>query len=324
MRVSTGQVFYAGVRQMQNNQSAVSRTFEQISTGQRIQSPSDDPAAMARVMALQNDNQMIERYQGNISLLTNSLTEQETHLRNLGDAIGRLETITLRAGNGTLTETEHNSLSLETKEIFQQILDLSNTRNSRGEYLFAGSKTDEPPFGLVSADPQQTPDIMNGTLEYSGNSLERQIEISAGSFVTQRDNGGDIFMGVDATGDPTESGGILHTAQALTQILRGSYTPEAGEPTEFTEQLGMITDRLKSAASQVDTVRSETGARLNLLEATNELHEDTKLHNTSTLSELQDVDFYEALSDLQLQNTVLEAAQRSFAQVSRTSLFDYF
>lgn len=79
---------------------------------------------------------------------------------------------------------------------------------------------------------------------------------------------------------------------------------------------------LASAQTSVSEVRSQIGARLNIIENTRSMSEDVKLVSQEVLSELSDVDFAEAVSRLSLQTFLLEAAQQSYTTISRLSLFN--
>ena len=76
------------------------------------------------------------------------------------------------------------------------------------------------------------------------------------------------------------------------------------------------------AQTSVSEVRSEIGGRLNTVENIDNLHQDVDLVSQEVLSNLQDVDFAEAVSRLSLQSFLLEAAQQSFTQINRLSLFN--
>ena len=80
---------------------------------------------------------------------------------------------------------------------------------------------------------------------------------------------------------------------------------------------------LDTAYSQVDSVRGKIGARLNTIESTSSFIADVSLVNKSVQSDLQDLDYAEALSRYSLQNTVLQATQQSFVKVAQLSLFNY-
>lgn len=79
---------------------------------------------------------------------------------------------------------------------------------------------------------------------------------------------------------------------------------------------------LDFAQTSVSEVRSELGGRLNTVENIDNLHQDVDLVSKEVLSNLQDVDFAEAVSRLSLQSFLLEAAQQSFTQINRLSLFN--
>ena len=81
-------------------------------------------------------------------------------------------------------------------------------------------------------------------------------------------------------------------------------------------------NNLAFAQSSISQVRSEVGARLNVIENTSSLAADIDLVSKSVLSELSDVDFAEAVSRLSLQTFLLETAQQSYAKIQNLSLFN--
>jgi flagellar hook-associated protein 3 FlgL len=80
---------------------------------------------------------------------------------------------------------------------------------------------------------------------------------------------------------------------------------------------------LTAALDNVSKVRASLGTRLQELETLDYAGDDRKLQYAQVLSELQDLDYTEALTRLSQQEFVLEAAQQSFAKTSGLSLFDY-
>ncbi|MEK9767259.1 MAG: flagellar hook-associated protein FlgL, partial [Thalassolituus sp.] len=81
-------------------------------------------------------------------------------------------------------------------------------------------------------------------------------------------------------------------------------------------------NNLANAQTSVSEVRSQLGARLNVVDNARSLSEDVRLVSQEVLSELADVDFAEAVSRLSLQSCLLEAAQQSYTTISRLSLFN--
>jgi flagellar hook-associated protein 3 FlgL len=81
-------------------------------------------------------------------------------------------------------------------------------------------------------------------------------------------------------------------------------------------------ENLDNAQTSILEARSKIGGRLNTLESTQSMHEDVELLSQEVLSQLQDVDFAEAVSRLSLETFILEASQQSFAKIANLSLFN--
>ncbi|WP_252273071.1 flagellar hook-associated protein FlgL [Pseudomonas subflava] len=131
--------------------------------------------------------------------------------------------------------------------------------------------------------------------------------------------GGDSF---DLTaGAATEKQSILNTVVALREALEnGSDSPTGG--LEIRDAVAAALTNLENGQSSVLKARGEIGARLNVVDSTITSNEDLSLINASIRSDLEDLDYAEALSRLSLQSVVLEAAQQSFVRISSLSLFN--
>ena len=80
---------------------------------------------------------------------------------------------------------------------------------------------------------------------------------------------------------------------------------------------------LDNGLENILSTRASVGSRLQEIESLENMGEDLDIQYEQRLSELQDVDFAKAISDLNRQQIYLEAAQKSFATVSGLSLFDF-
>ncbi|MGR6874897.1 flagellar hook-associated protein FlgL [Pseudomonas sp. HK3] len=114
---------------------------------------------------------------------------------------------------------------------------------------------------------------------------------------------------------------VTDTVSGLVEGLRSlGDTPE--QSAALDNLLETTLKNLDFAQTSVSEVRSELGGRLNTIENIDNLHQDVDLVSQEVLSNLQDVDFAEAVSRLSLQSFLLEAAQQSFTQINRLSLFN--
>jgi flagellar hook-associated protein 3 FlgL len=123
---------------------------------------------------------------------------------------------------------------------------------------------------------------------------------------------------------PSKNQSIFDTLTKLVSTL--SINIPAGNATNvasYRQGLSDATNSLDQSLNSVLGVRATMGARLNELDALNVTGDELGLQYKATLSKIQDTDYVKAISDLTQQNMVLTAAQKSFAQVSKMSLFDY-
>jgi flagellar hook-associated protein 3 FlgL len=155
--------------------------------------------------------------------------------------------------------------------------------------------------------------------------------IGSGAFApgdTVAFNGVQVTLdGVPATGDtfavaPASTEDMFSTLDQLRNTLRATTTTPSQKAALVTS-LGTLLTQMDNALNHVGDVRSEVGARLNAIEQTTSNREDLKVTLESTLSELRDLDYAQAVSKLTLQQTGLQAAQASYARLSQLSLFDY-
>ena len=129
--------------------------------------------------------------------------------------------------------------------------------------------------------------------------------------------GGDQF-----TLTPSSSQSVFKTISDLITTLE---TPVVGssDRTRLANGLSRGLADLDQALEHVLTVRAEMGAGMRELDTLASGNESQQLLHDQALSRLQDLDYNAALSDFARQQLALEAAQKSFVQVSRLSLFDY-
>ncbi|MBA1182732.1 flagellar hook-associated protein FlgL [Pseudomonas oryzihabitans] len=431
MRISTAQAFNNGISGLQNNYGNVTRTQEEISTGKKILTPADDPVASVKLLQISQEEALNSQYNTGMTAAKNSLNSEEAMLTSVETVLTRIREIAVQAGNGALDPTDRASLAKEIGQREDELMNLMNSKDASGKYLFSGSMGDTQPY-VRNAD---------GTYSYNGDEGQRSVQIASSTFVPISDSGKDAFennfnanrvttaptAGNTGTGrislglvedkkvyddsfpastPPAASDGIgIHflddkkyviydLANAPTAAQWAAYdpanppagqlkadsidgnpstndfirfggvkvqidgVPAAGDEFKVTRDtanekrslLNVVSDlrkalesgdgstegvykmrdsaavalsNLDTAYTQVDGIRGKVGARLNVIDSTSDFIADVSLVNKSVQSDLQDLDYAEALSRYALQNTVLQATQQSFVKVSQLSLFNY-
>ena len=90
IRISSQQIFTGGINRLQDLNVNLNQTQEQVSTGKRVNRPSDDPVAAARILKLDQEVGRIETYQRKVGLAENRLQLEESSLDSMVDIIQRV------------------------------------------------------------------------------------------------------------------------------------------------------------------------------------------------------------------------------------------
>ena len=153
------------------------RLQNQAATGQRVQLPEDDPAAIRRILDLQNESRALQQYRGNIGTLqeqSNASYDMVKKLKQISDRAGELAIL----ADGTKSPLELKTYATEVSNLIQQAAQYTNARH-RGDYLFGGTKSDQPPFvATLDASGRVT------GVTYQGNTSVPQAEIAQGVTVS--------------------------------------------------------------------------------------------------------------------------------------------
>ncbi|MCO4004044.1 flagellar hook-associated protein FlgL [Pseudomonas aeruginosa] len=431
MRISTIQAFNNSVNGISRNYADLNRTFEQISTGKRILTPADDPVGSVRLLRLDQEQGLNEQYKTGMTEAKNSLSQEETILRSVGNVLQRIREIAGQAGDGALDSNDKKSLASELRQREDELLNLLNSRDASGKYLFSGSQGSVQPF-VRNED---------GTYSYMGDESQREVQIASSTRIPVSDSGKVLFEDIvnaarldtkaaaGNTGDGRISVGLVEDELAFDsqfpasnppaatdgfnihfvsdkeyvvydpkslppgydwttydpnsppawQLSKGAIdddpktidkvlyagvsvtidgTPKAGDEfnvnykpgSEKRSLLNVVSDlrkalesstdnqagndairdatavalpNLSAVAAAVDGGQGKIGARLNTVESTETFIDDVKLVNASVMSQIQDLDYAEALSRLSLQSTIMDAAQQSYVKIQGLSLFNY-
>jgi len=231
MRISTLQAFNNGVTGLQRNYSNVTRTQEQISTGNRILTPADDPVASVRLLQLEQQQNVLSQYNANLTAADSSLVQEESTLNSVNTVLLRVRELALRAGNGSLSAEDRQSIAAELSEREDELLSLMNTRNARGEYLFSGFQGKTQPF-VRAAD---------GSYSYQGDEGQRKLQIASSLSIAISDSGKAVFESVTNAGRYTSNlagaatGSTLSVSAPLVQdeVAVASGFPAAGIGVHF-------------------------------------------------------------------------------------------
>jgi flagellar hook-associated protein 3 FlgL len=187
MRVSTSQIYSIATLGISQAQNAVTKTQEQMATGKRVLSPADDPVAATTILQLNQELARTEQYKKNIDVADNSLNLEETNLQTVVDLVHRIREIAVSAGNTAVyTAADYDALAAEVDTRINELLNLQNTRNASGQYIFAGYQSGTKPFEGDGG----------GNYAYKGDEGQLRLQASSSVSVAVSDSGKKLFVDI--------------------------------------------------------------------------------------------------------------------------------
>ena len=300
MRVSTNMIYDQGVIALQMQSAALLHTGQQIATGRKILTPSDDPVASARALDVSQSKSVNQQFITNQGYADDALKLVDGQLDGAGEIIQYARERVLAAGNPALSPSDRQSIASDLRSQFDAMLAIANTRDANGDYLFAGYRSNTPPFEKT---------VTAGTLgsDYKGDQGSRTMQVSSSRFMPISFGGESVFG--------SEGDGVFKVLGEFISALEGGGDVSGAVSTA----LGGLDDSLDRTL----TVRAQIGSQQVEVEQLGFIGSDLDLQYQTTLSNLQDLDYNEAISRLTQQRTFLEAAQQSFLKTTGLSLFNY-
>jgi len=296
MRVTTNSNDSQMLAQIQKLTSLQTRLQTQVSTGQRIFQPEDDPAAMGRVLALETEKSQITQFASNTSYaldLSQASFSGLNQIKKISDRAGELGTL----GAGDLNPASMQTNATEINQLIEQGVQLANSQ-LRNNYLFAGTAVDTPPF-VATRDASGNITSVN----YAGNMTQASVQISSTASITPGSSG--------ATNQ--------ELADFLNHLVQLRDALNTGVPTNVSAlQPSLVSDEnnLVSGLSQYGAVQLRI--EINQSQQTDRLDNIDKLISSET-----DVDLPETITRLNQASVAYQAALQSTTKIMGMSLLDY-
>lgn len=191
MRVTTNLIFDQNLRAINYSQGSLSDIQTQLASGKKLLRPSDDPVGASQVIRLSEELDKIDQYKRNNDLVTNALELQETSLRSLNDVLNRARVLTVQAGNGILSSADKQALGAEVEQLRNQVIDLMNTQNAGGDYIFSGYQSATQAFEF---NPTASVDL----IKFVGDGGTNSVQLSDSVIMQSTSSGKSVFEDVRA------------------------------------------------------------------------------------------------------------------------------
>jgi flagellar hook-associated protein 3 FlgL len=298
MRITEGIISGRNLADLQRANAAVAKASMQVSTGNRLQRPSDDPQAVQKALNLRGDLAATAQYMDTAGASQGWAQATDDALSDINDVLQRAREAVVQGGNGTMSQKDRNDIATQIDQLIGQAK-ASGNATFDGQYIFAGQKTDTAPYDPDGADTYNGD--AGSIVRTIGPGVSVQLNGSMGSVLG---NGSD--------------GKALQVLRDIAAHLRGGTAADTNALR--TSDLSAI----DASMADVSTARAEAGALSNrLTTATNRLT-DLQTSTEKVRSGVEYVDLAEAISTLSSQQAVYQAAlQATGSSLSQRTLMDF-
>jgi flagellar hook-associated protein 3 FlgL len=262
----------------------------QVSSGKKLNRPSDNPAAAADVVNINAQRATNAQYAGNAATALSRLQVADSTLDGVQQVIDRIRSLALVASSNP---TSSAASTEEIAGLRDQLLSDANTAYD-GQYIFAGSNTDAPAYIKATG----------GAVSYAGNSGVMKLQVGTSTTLQTQIPGDQLFSG------------SIDVFKSVSDLVTAMSSGSTAAIQTQVSNLGQI-------SNTISAVRSKVGGLMNAATAAQGALQQADLTQTTHLSQLQEADIAQALTEFSQSQTALQAATAVGARISSVSLLDY-
>ncbi|MGI8465546.1 flagellar hook-associated protein FlgL [Pectobacterium punjabense] len=314
MRLSTSMIYQQNMQGIVNGQTTWQKTGEQLSTGKRVVNPSDDPIAAANVIMLGQAQSENSQYTLARTFAKQSMSLEDSILDKSINTISSALTEVI-SGGGVKSDDDRKSIATGLRGMKAELLNLANSTDGNGNYIFAGYETDKTPFAEDATG-----------VKYVGGSQAISQQVDAARNMVVGHIGSAVFNGTTGDAQKEPNGNIQSDLfETLDIAIKALETPlanaDGATKTSVAEALETANRGLRNSFNNISSVRAELGIQLNEIDNLDAIGKDRDVTNKSTLSQLQDTNWVEAISSYMMQRDSLQASYTAFQNMQGMSLF---
>jgi flagellar hook-associated protein 3 FlgL len=204
---------------MQQSQQALSTALQQVSTGLRVNQPSDDPAATANMVASLAASASVDQYTKNVSSVLPQMQTADSAISSIVTSLSTAVTLGTSGANGTNSAADNAALAGQLQSVLSSVISQANTAY-QGSYVFGGTASSTPPFvaaseTYTSAEGSTAPPL-TATLPLTAGSVTTISDASTGKTFTFTVTAGETISNLSAAVAGAAAAGTLSAGTTAT------------------------------------------------------------------------------------------------------------
>jgi flagellar hook-associated protein 3 len=294
LRVTPGMMQSQLMRNINHNLTRMQGQQNELSTGLKLNKPSDDPIGITYSLRYRSELAMNEQYDKNIAQAKSLLEHTDTVLGQVNDVVQRVQELVTQGLNDTNPQSGLDAIATEIKQIYSQMITFGNDQLN-GKYIFNGQMTDKQPYDPTAAETS------------NADTQQINMKFAAGVTVPINITGNEVF-GASSDGDN------------LFQVLKSIQTALTSNNKA---DLAAASAKLNTRYDKIINVRSEVGARTNRVELIDTRLQDLNYNLTTMQSNVEDADMAETIMKYNQEESIYQASLSTGAKIIQQTLVDY-
>jgi flagellar hook-associated protein 3 FlgL len=286
------------LQDLQNAANQLSQTQETLASGKRINQPSDDPFGTSESLSLSSSLAANSQYQRNVTEGEGWQNVTDSALTSINNSVERVRELVLEGSSDSAGPDARQAAAQEIDQLIDSIKQDADS-TYEGRYIFAGTKSDTKPYAVGGSDA------------YAGDSGVVAREIGPGVSVQIN------VLGSDLLGSGSGDGKLLDTLRTISTNLK------SGTTSDMNALRGSDLQALDQNLSAITQAQATVGATTNRLQSASSRLQDMAQTTTQLLSNVQDADMAQTMTDFSMQQAVYESALRAGANIVQESLLNF-
>ncbi|MTD37466.1 flagellar hook-associated protein 3 [Erwinia sp. CPCC 100877] len=265
MRLSTNFMYQSNIESLSNAMVKGNDIYTRLAAGKMLLTPSDDPSAASQAVTLQNSLARADQYATARTFAQDKLGQENNALTAISNLMtNNLAEKIVAGGNGAYSDADREALATELQGIRDNLMDIGNSKDSNGRYIFSGYKTNTQPFAE------------DGT--YMGGDIAMSQTVADSTEMKVGHTGSDVFM------SGTDDDIIAQLDRAISALKQPIETDEDREALQKT--LDEVNVSIKKGVDNMGRIQAEVGTSLQQLETlgfsadTHRIALETRLQDT--------------------------------------------
>jgi flagellar hook-associated protein 3 FlgL len=289
---------------LQTLRDRIAQTQEQVSSGFRINKPSDDPAALGDVLQLQSEIGRVNQVVTNLTTVKSQVDTSEAALQSATQIMLQIQTLAAQGATGTATATDRTGISQQIGQLLTQLVSISQTQ-SQGVYIFGGDQDTQASYQVDLSSPAGVTRLITTT-------ATRQIQDATGITFADSKTAQDIFDHRNPD-DSIASDNVFAAVNSLRVALANNDQTA----------INNAVDSFHTASDYLEQQHAFYGGVQNQVANAIDIAQKFQVQYQTSLGDKRNTDMASAAIDLAQEQTSMQGAVQAQAAMPRTTLFNY-